>query len=148
MKVEYNVILDEIIERFNDRFADPYYYDISLGAVTFGRKEPQPEDYGRAFVKMDYGDKMDETGKYGTTPAMEVNWSIQMIICCNESHIDDSKRQAWEVLSEIEEFIRSDVKLGGIEYLMRAIPGDARGEIFAGTEYRLTLELLTRWQIH
>lgn len=145
MKLDYNAVMDAMIAYFNNLFADPY----SGLDITFGRSEPQPENYNRAYVKMGYGDKRDETGKYGTNPAMEVNWNIQMIICCNEAYYEDSEIEAWDVLSEIEEFIRADITLGGdISYLMKATPGDARGGHHEGTEYRLTMELLTRWQIH
>ena len=114
--------------------------------VTIGRYEPQPDEY--PFIKVDYPIKVDEVGKYGLMVEAHIDINFPIVICANQSHINDSRDQCWEILALVEDTIRGDVKLGNIEHLSRGVCGGAEGVDMEGKEYRLTLTLDCRFQYH
>ncbi len=121
---------------------------VNYEGLTFGRYEPQPADY--PLVKIEFPEKTDEVGRYpvGGDYHYHADLNVPITVCTNEKSIELSRERAWEIMPYIEEAIRDDISLEGIDGVSRAVPRDLRGEDHEGKEYRLMLTLDVRFQIH
>ena len=136
----------DYIEKLND-IVDFLVEELYPTSWTIGRAEPQPEDY--PYIKVDYPEKTDEVGKfYATGYQTHIDLIVPIVMCANENTIELSKAKCWEVIEDVEEAIRGDIQLDSMTDLSRGVPREARGEFHSGNEFRLTLNLDCRFQIH
>ncbi len=145
--IDYNEVLADLIAYLESAFDD-------YSSVEIGLAEPEPFNFtdNAGYIKVEYGVKLGETGKYGTAPSPSLHfhsdYAVPLVICCNKETIEESRAMAHTILAELEQIIRTDIQLGGaIEFLMRGVPRGAIGADHTGTEYRLTLTLDLRFQV-